>query len=177
MAQDQELQFRPVQPDDLPVICSFPRSAQELFFMFPKAAYPLTPAQLQGAIDQRHDSTVALVNGRLAGFANFYICEPGLRCAIGNVIVSADQRQQGIGRALIKEMLRQGFGVHAVKTVEISCFNLNTAGLLFYPKLGFQPVFIEERVDWTGAKAALIHLALTREDWQKMSSDQSASSR
>ena len=145
--------------------------------MFPKAAYPLSPAQLQEAIDQRHDSTVALVNGQPAGFANFYICEPGLRCAIGNLIVSADQRQQGVGRGLIKEMLHQGFGVHAVKTVEISCFNHNTAGLLLYPKLGFQPISIEERVDWTGAKAALIHLALTREDWQKLSSDQSASSR
>jgi RimJ/RimL family protein N-acetyltransferase len=167
MAQDQELHFRPVQPADLPVICSFPRSAEELFFMFPRSNYPLTPAQLQNAVDLRYDSTVAVLNGQLAGFANFYICEPGLRCAIGNVIVSPGLRQQGIGRALIKEMLRKAFIEHNAEVVEISCFNHNTNGLLFYPKLGFQPVSVEERVDWTGAKTALIHLLLTRESWQK----------
>lgn len=31
------LTLRPVQPDDIPAICSFPQSPDELFYMFPKA--------------------------------------------------------------------------------------------------------------------------------------------
>ena len=52
------LQHRPVKADDIKTICSFPLNAQELFYMFPKAQYPLTEAQLSKAITQRFDSTV-----------------------------------------------------------------------------------------------------------------------
>jgi len=51
------LQHRPVKADDIKTICSFPLNAQELFYMFPKAQYPLTEAQLSNAITQRFDST------------------------------------------------------------------------------------------------------------------------
>lgn len=37
------LTHRPVRPDDIPGICSFPQSPAELFYMFPKASYPLSP--------------------------------------------------------------------------------------------------------------------------------------
>jgi RimJ/RimL family protein N-acetyltransferase len=168
--------FRPVEDSDLGLLCTFPQSPQEQFFMFPRSTYPLTPAQLQTAIDQRKESTVILSQGKVAGFANFYICLPGEKCAIGNVIISPGLRRQGVGRALISEMLRLAFEKYAAKTVEISCFNTNTAGFLFYPKLGFIPFSIEERVDWNGEKLVAIHLELTREAWGKRRADQSASS-
>jgi hypothetical protein len=41
--------------------------------MFPKASYPLTIDQLKEAIAQRFDSTVVLLDDRVAGFANFYM--------------------------------------------------------------------------------------------------------
>jgi hypothetical protein len=47
------LQYRPVTAADIKTICSFPLNAQELFYMFPKAQYPLTEAQLSNAITQR----------------------------------------------------------------------------------------------------------------------------
>lgn len=40
------LQSRPVTADDIKTICSFVLDARELFYMFPKAQYPLTEAQL-----------------------------------------------------------------------------------------------------------------------------------
>ncbi len=59
------LTHRPVQKEDVYFLCQFPQSAEELFFLFPKATYPLTPEQLQDAIDQRFDSTVVLWEGCL----------------------------------------------------------------------------------------------------------------
>ena len=67
------LTHRPVLDADIPLICQFPQSEHELFFMFPKASYPLTIDQLKEAIAQRFDSTVVLLDDRVAGFANFYM--------------------------------------------------------------------------------------------------------
>jgi hypothetical protein len=52
------LQYRPVTAADIKTICSFPLNAQELFYMFPKAQYPLTEAQLSNAITQRAPALV-----------------------------------------------------------------------------------------------------------------------
>jgi hypothetical protein len=37
------LTHRPIEEKDIPVVCGFPQSEDELFFMFPKASYPLSP--------------------------------------------------------------------------------------------------------------------------------------
>jgi len=66
-----KLNHRPVKADDIKTICDFPQNAQELFFIFPKAHYPLTEAQLIAAITQRFDSTVVEIDGAVVGFANF----------------------------------------------------------------------------------------------------------
>jgi hypothetical protein len=47
---------------------------------------------------------------------------------------------------------------YRVKTIHISCFNDNLAGLLLYSSLGFTPCEIEERIDHHGNKVALIHM-------------------
>ncbi len=39
------LTHRTVEPNDIPIICSFPQEPDELFYMFPKASYPLTPTR------------------------------------------------------------------------------------------------------------------------------------
>ena len=154
---------RPVQAADIPIICQFPQSAEELFFLFPKATYPLTPEHLQGAIDQRFDSTVVLWEGRPVGFANFYICKPGEECHIGNVIVDPQMRGKGVGRYLIQTMIDIAFGKHAVQEVHISCFHRNGAGLLLYAKMGFKPFAIEERQDHLNQRIALIKLRMCKQ--------------
>jgi ribosomal protein S18 acetylase RimI-like enzyme len=143
------------------VICRFPQSAEELFFLYPKASFPLTPEQLQQAIDQRFDSTVVLWNDRLAGFANFYVRVPGEKCAIGNVIVDPQLRGKGVGRYLIETMTAIAFGKHRVREVYLSCFHQNVAGMLLYASLGFQPFAIQERQDRQGHRVALIEMKLT----------------
>lgn len=156
------LTHRPVDEKDIQVICSFPQSEDELFFLFPKAAFPLTPSQLQDSIAQRSDSTVVELDGKVAAFANFYRWEAGGSCSIGNVIVSPAARGSGVGTYLIEQMVGLAFSKHQAAEVTVSCFNQNVAGLLLYPKLGFQPYAIEERQDKKGNRVALIHMRLPR---------------
>ncbi|WP_020588099.1 GNAT family N-acetyltransferase [Desulfobacter curvatus] len=151
------LQHRPFVNNDLQTICSFPQNMEELFYFFPKATYPLTPAQLKMAIDQRSDSTVVEQNGDVAGFANFYRWQDKT-CCVGNVIVSPLTRGRGVAKYLIKTMIHLASTRHAAKSIEISCFNHNTAGILLYRKLGFKPFDIEERQGPNGRRVALIHM-------------------
>jgi len=156
------LTHRPIEEKDIQVICGFPQSEDELFFLFPKAAFPLTTSQLQNAIAQRSDSTVVELGGKVVAFANFYRWEAGGCCSIGNVIVSPAARGRGVGRYLIEQMIGLAFSRHQAAEVTVSCFNQNVAGLLLYPKMGFQPYAVEERQDKKGSRVALIHMRLAR---------------
>jgi RimJ/RimL family protein N-acetyltransferase len=157
------LAHRGVRDDDVPLLCSFPQSAEELYFLFPKATFPLTPDQLRRAIAQRYDSTVVTLDGAVCGFANFYLREPGGACAIGNVIVAPTARGRGVGAFLIETMAAKALVAHAAKEVRISCFHGNVAGLLLYAKLGFAPYAVERRLDPAGERVALVHMRLSEE--------------
>lgn len=155
-----KLTHRAVCENDIPIICGFPQTVDELFFMFPKASFPLTSLQLKESIYGRSDSTVVEVDGVIAGFANFYKWETGEGCHIGNVIVSPIYRGCGLGRYLIETMINLGVSRHKAKKIYISCFNMNVSGLLLYTSIGFKPSGIEERKDKKGNRAALINMVL-----------------
>jgi len=154
---------RPLEEKDIPVVCGLPQNVDELFYMFPKAVYPLTPPQLKDAIDRHSDSTVIEMNGEVVGYANFSRWEFRGRCSLGNVIIDPKARSKGVGRYLIAYMMDIAFDKHEAKELTASCYNHNVPGLLFYPKLGFKPFSIEERLDKHGSRVALIHLRLPRE--------------
>lgn len=164
------LTHRPVAERDVPVICGFPQNEDELFFLFPKAQFPLTPSQLRAVIARRSDSTVVERDREVVAFANFFRWEVGGCCSIGNVIVSPAARGCGVGRYLMERMVDLAFSKHQAAEVTVSCFNRNVAGLLLYPKLGFQPYAVEERKDKKGNRVALIHLRLPRKEDQGASS-------
>jgi len=166
------LYHRPVKESDIAIICRFPQSEEELFFLFPKASFPLTPSQLQDAIARRSDSTVVECNDEVVAFANFYRWETEGWCSIGNVVVSPAARGHGVGRYLIEQMIGIAFSRHKAIGVTISCFNGNSAGLLLYTRLGFRPYAIEERQDTKGNRVALIHMQLHR-DLSTLSSSRS----
>ncbi len=151
------LRHRPVEASDLQLICTFAQSAEELFFAYPKALYPLTPAQLQQAIEQRRDSTVVELDGAVVAFANFYRWEDGV-CCIGNVVVAPKARGKGVAQYLIEAMSSLARLKHGAAEVQISCFNSNTAGLLLYTRLGFEPFRLEERRAPDTQRVALLHM-------------------
>jgi ribosomal protein S18 acetylase RimI-like enzyme len=153
-----EYTHREVVYDDLLILCQFPMDENELFFMYPKATFPLTIDQLKSSVDNRFDSTVILCNDTIVGFANFYEVIEDQYCTIGNVIVNPIFRGKGVGTYLIDVMEKIAISKYRVKEVHLSCFNQNIAGLVLYQKLGFVPYEIEKRVDKKGNTVATIKM-------------------
>lgn len=153
-----QLTHRPVQPHDIATICCFPQGPDELFYMFPRAEYPLTPAQLSDAIASRSGSTVVEGDGTVLAFANFYKAEHSGVCALGNVVVAPAARGHGVARYLVQCMIELARSRFEAREVWVSCFNHNTAGLLLYPQLGFVPFAVEERQGPDNTRVALVQM-------------------
>lgn len=152
------LSYRPVKHRDFELICNLPQNAEELFFMFPRAQFPLTVEQLETAVKNRFDSTVILLNKEVVGFANFYEVKEDKHCCIGNVVVSSGYRNQGIGKFLIETMEHIAIEQHNASELHLSCFNTNTKGILLYTKLGYIPYEVERRKIFDNESLALIKM-------------------
>lgn len=152
------LSHRTVEVSELRKICQLPKDEEELFFMFPKAEYPLTESQLESAINSRFDSTVILFNDIIVGFANFYEVKKSLYASIGNVVVDANYRNLGIGKYLIQTMEQIAIEKYGVSELHLSCFNTNTKGILLYSKLGYIPYEIEKWLRFQNESLALIKM-------------------
>ena len=150
------LSHRPATLDDLPEVIRFPQNAEELFFCYPKAVWPLNVEQLAAAMAERRDSTVVLLDGRVAGFANFYQWQQGEACALGNLMIAPWARGQGVARYLVTTMEQLAREHHQATRMRVSCFNTNSAGLLLYPALGYALSGQAERRDPQGARVALL---------------------
>lgn len=157
-----KLGYRAVMRGDIATICNFPQNAEELFYMFPKASFPLTEAQLLAVIEQRFNATVVTGNQVVIGFANFYRAEPSGVCCIGNVIVAPEARGHGAASCLVETMIGIADKHYTASEIRISCFNRNTAGLLLYKKLGFEPFDIEEPLSPLKERLALVHMRRIR---------------
>lgn len=155
------LSYRTVEISDLKVISQLPKNEEELFFMFPKAEYPLTESQLESAINSRFDSTVVLFNNAIVGFANFYEVKKNKYSSIGNVVVDANYRNLGIGKYLIQTMEQISIEKYNVSEFHLSCFNTNTKGILLYSKLGYVPYETEKWLNPQNESLALIKMKKT----------------
>lgn len=156
--EKEKLTYRSLISSDLDILYKLPQNEQELFFMCPKADYPLTVEQLESIIKDRFDSTVFLFDNEIVGFANFYAVEEKQYCAMGNVIVNPHFRNCGIGTFLITTMENIGRQKYNVSEMHLSCFNANINGLLLYTKLGYIPYAIEKWVNKKNEPCALIEL-------------------
>ncbi|MDP3976984.1 MAG: GNAT family N-acetyltransferase [Pseudomonas sp.] len=156
MPQTTKLTHRPAGAADLGAIVEFPQNADELFFCYPKAVWPLDVEQLAAAMAERRDSTVALLDGRVAGFANFYQWQHGDFCALGNLMIASWARGQGVAHYLVAVMEQLAHDHYKARRMQVSCFNTNSAGLLLYPKLGYRLSGLVERRDPQNQRVALI---------------------
>ena len=96
-----------------------PESPEELFYCFPKASFPLSGEDIRKSMEDRTDSTVVELNGRVVAFANFYRWGQE-RCSIGNVVVASSVRGEGVASYLIKHMARLAFEQHKAQEVTVS---------------------------------------------------------
>lgn len=156
------MEFRSATEDDYPVICKLVKNRNELLWVYPAGRYPLTVSQLKELARNRSELTVAVEDGSIIGFADFYDLVPGKSVFIGNVIVERKRRGKGIGKALITALLDKAFGEYDLPEVRISVFSENSPALILYNRLGFVPYAIDERVKADGQRLALIHMRLFR---------------
>lgn len=151
-----EFGHRPLDPADLPVLCGFPADAQELFFMFPRASWPLTPEQLERAAAERREPTVFLCGSEVAGYANFLAWAGGDFCEVGNLVVGPAWRRRGLASRIMEVMQDKAREVFAARRFKVSCFSLNTGAMLLYARLGFMPTGIEPRNGPDGVPYAIV---------------------
>jgi ribosomal protein S18 acetylase RimI-like enzyme len=149
---------REAHPEDLSLICCFPQNATELYFMFPKATYPLTYKQLKVNFDNRSDCTVFYSDETVVAFANLYDIEPDKQCFLGNVIINPAFRGQGVGEYLLDSMAEIAAQKYHANELHLTCFNTNTPGLLLYLKTGFTPYAMEKRIDFEGKPLLAVHM-------------------
>lgn len=154
-----DLDFRPVRDTDLAAICTFPRTPEELYYLAPRASFPLTVEQLAASIAQRSDSSVVCRGDAVLGFANIYKREADA-CWVGNVAVAPEARRQGVAGFLMQQMARLAAERHGAGELRVSCFNPNTTALRLYARLGYTPFALEERLDGQQQPIVLIHLRL-----------------
>lgn len=152
------LQYRPATAADLQTVVGFPQNADELFFCYPKAIWPLDVGQLAAAIAERRDSVVVELDGRIAGFANFYQWQHGEFCALGNLMVAPWARSRGVAQYLVSVMERIAREHYKVPLMKVSCFNANAGGLLLYSRMDYRTVGIVERRAPDGSRVALVQL-------------------
>ena len=162
----EPLQFRPAVEEDYPSIGGLVTSEEELFFVYPKGHYPLDVQQLCVLARERHELTVAILNGKVVGFSNLYDLEAQKQAFIGNVIIEKTLRGYGIGRQMIGVMLRCCFETYGLSKVNISVFSHNIPALVLYSRLGFTPFAMEERLDFSGHTTIMIHMTLPRKSYE-----------
>ena len=153
------LTHRPATANDLAQVVTFPQNRDELFFCFPRAAWPLDVGQLAATMAERRDSTVVELDGQLAGFANFFQWQYGEFCALGNLMVAPWARGRGVAQYLIGVMEEQARAHYQARLMKVSCFNGNAAGLLLYPRLGYQLAGVVKRATPSGERVALIQFS------------------
>lgn len=157
-ARPLSVQLRAATVDDYAAICRLMPTAQELFLVWPKGHHPLTVEQIQQLVRERKELTVAVNAETVVGFANLYDVDPPRKAFIGNVVVAASLRGQGLGKALATHMRDIAFDRYGVAEVHLSVFSENTKALLLYASLGFSPYAMEARQDYQGRRVALIHM-------------------
>ncbi len=156
------LTHRPLDPSDAEAISAFPLSEEELFFAFPKAAFPLTPDVLLRTARERLSPTVALNDDDVVGYANFIKVKERSFCAIGNLMVHPAHRRKGVATYLVKAMVRQATEIYCARFVRAACFSHNQAAYQLYHKLGFRPGEMEQRVTSDGTPVLLVNLYFHR---------------
>lgn len=144
------LQYRDAEHADFKMIAVFPQNQEDLFYMFPKGNYPITPVQFEEVASNRLSPTVITYNHEVAGYCNFYDVTEGQDCWLGNVIVHPEHRRSGIGTFLIDVMKTKAHKEYGAQKLKLVCHNTNTKALLFYYKHGFRPFDLKVVEDYKG---------------------------
>lgn len=151
---------RPLESRDLSLISSFAQSDEELFFLFPKPAFPLSSKQLTENALKREASIVALLDAQVVGYVDMANVRPDLFCTLGHLVVSAPHRRQGVATYLVNTMIQIAKEKHNARFMRAACFSHNSAGYQLYHGMGFKPADMVHRTAPDGETVLLVNMEL-----------------
>lgn len=123
------IRLREVRPDDLDALHLLDQACFE-----PDIAY--TQGQLRFFLSRENScGTVAEVDGALAGFAIGH--RSGARGHVVTIDVAAAHRRSGVGRALLRELVRR-LEASGARRIRLEVDLRNAAAIRFYEGLGFR---------------------------------------
>ncbi len=149
--------FRRATLDDLLLVVSWARSAEELRYVFPRAAWPAEALQLISHLASHEEGFVVCDQDRVVGFANLYNPR-AQKTWIGHLIVHPDRRRFGVAQYLISALKTIAKERYQSKTIATICYENNPNGLAFYQKLGFTIDGWETRLDHRGEAVKVFRL-------------------
>lgn len=152
------LSYRDVKEEDIPFICELPENKEVLFYMFPKADYPLSEDQLKKVHQTRFEPTVFLEDEKIVGYANLYQYEDETAPYVGHVILDREKRGKGYGRFIVKTMIEKAMEKFNTNIVKLAVFRDNIPVYNLYRHLGFKMYKIAVRKDTKGADRFLIFM-------------------
>ncbi len=121
--------IKPATRNDYEGIARLIKSEEELFLVYPAGTFPFTVSQVEHLAKTRDALTVMIDSGRVIGFANLYDHQQGASAFIGNVVIDADYRGEGLGKQMVCYMLEMAFNKYQLPEVHISVFNNNMPAL------------------------------------------------
>lgn len=159
------MEIREATADDFENVVRLLPSREDLFLVYPKGTHPFTVGQLEELAKVRKELTVGVMDGEVVAFANLYDLQALQWAFIGNVVIGRTYRGRGLGQRLVDHMVRVAFEKYGVPEARISVFSENTPAVLLYASLGFKPCSIEARQHPSGRRVALIHMAVSRNEY------------
>ncbi len=135
--------LRPFDPAYAEVIAGWVQSEQELLWLAPSTAGPLTADKISAWQRPSGDAFVYAEENHAPpvayGELNPMRREPD-HLWVGHVIVSPAHRGQGIGQAFVRAMLDYAFETVCANRVSLIVFPGNLAALRCYRRVGFEVV-------------------------------------
>ena len=158
------LKHRQFKNEDLKLICTFPKSEQEVFFISTNLTYPLAQKQFSDSIKSHKESTTFLFDDCPIGYADFYQYEGDDRLYIGNIMLDSSYRGRGYGKMIVKIMLEK-LKKHKQKEALLCVSSNNINSILLYRSMCFIPYEVEKRLYYDKSSRCVIFMKKILDDF------------
>ena len=131
--------LRPAAPEQLSTVLRWITSAEELkMWGGDQLTWPPDEEKTWREIGAEGGNTFTLLDeeGTIAGFGQVLALEPGA-AHLGRIIVSPALRGQGVGRALVGQLITAALERHHPEQITLNVYTYNTPAIDLYRSLGF----------------------------------------
>lgn len=163
--------IEPFEPSWAPTVAAWVQSEQELLWLAPATAPPLTAAKVANWSRDGRRAYVLRLNGLAEpiGYAELGPMPGRARQMwVGHFIIAPPRRRQGLGKRFLRLLLARAFGPLGANDVCLIVFPDNHAAIRCYQAVGFKPAGQERRYfEPTGCEHALIRMSIRLADYRR----------